>query len=275
MTYTKISILIKPNREPLYFIGSQLRGAFGYALKKVTCINPTFKCDGCFAASNCLFYDFYEKKNTYHPYRFDFELGKDYYDFNFYVFNEACSNLPYIISAFHQMLTEIGLGKEKVKYNKFDMYINDVNCLKDAKLDRPKNYIKTFKSPKGPSEITIKFITPVRMKKNNRFIRDDSMEVEDILYSIYQRERQLNGLDHERKQFVTNIKISKKVMIYKELTRYSNQQNSKMKIGGLLGEMIVKGVDEESYRLLKLGELIGVGKQTVFGLGKIKIEGNI
>lgn len=275
MTYTKISIIIKPEKKPLEFIGSQLRGAFGYALKKVTCINPTFKCDGCFATSNCLFYEFYEKNNTYHPYRFDFELGKDYYDFNFYIFNEACNSLPYIISAFHQMLTETGLGIERIKYNKFDMYINDVNCFKDGKLDIPKDYIKTFNVPKRLSEFTIKFITPLRMKKNNRFIRDDSIEVEDILHSIYQRERQLNGLEHERKQFLTHIETGKKVMIYKELTRYSNQQNSKMKMGGLVGEMVVKDVDEESYRLLKLGELIGVGKQTVFGLGKIKIEESI
>jgi len=41
---------------------------------------------------------------------------------------------------------------------------------------------------------------------------------------------------------------------------------------GVLGEMAVLGLDEKSYRLLKIGEIIGVGKQTVFGLGKIKIE---
>jgi CRISPR/Cas system endoribonuclease Cas6 (RAMP superfamily) len=32
------------------------------------------------------------------------------------------------------------------------------------------------------------------------------------------------------------------------------------------------GLDEESYRLLKLGEVIGVGKQTVMGLGRMLVE---
>jgi hypothetical protein len=62
MKYTKLTIKINSTNKPPYFVGSQLRGAFGYALKKVTCINPTFKCEGCFATTNCLYYDFYEKK---------------------------------------------------------------------------------------------------------------------------------------------------------------------------------------------------------------------
>lgn len=46
-----------------------------------------------------------------------------------------------------------------------------------------------------------------------------------------------------------------------------------MNLGGLMGEFWISNLDEKSYQLLKLGELIGVGKQTVFGLGKINIKG--
>ena len=46
-----------------------------------------------------------------------------------------------------------------------------------------------------------------------------------------------------------------------------------MQFGGLMGEMWISKLDEESFKLLKLGELIGVRKQTVFGLGKISIGG--
>ena len=49
MKYIKISILIKTGENIPYFIGSQIRGAFGYALKKVTCINPSYQCEECFA----------------------------------------------------------------------------------------------------------------------------------------------------------------------------------------------------------------------------------
>jgi CRISPR/Cas system endoribonuclease Cas6 (RAMP superfamily) len=45
-----------------------------------------------------------------------------------------------------------------------------------------------------------------------------------------------------------------------------------MNLGGLMGEMIISDVNKEVYDLLKIGEVIGVGKSTVFGLGKIKVE---
>ena len=35
MTYTKLTIKINTQDKPPYFIGSQIRGAFGYALKKI------------------------------------------------------------------------------------------------------------------------------------------------------------------------------------------------------------------------------------------------
>jgi CRISPR/Cas system endoribonuclease Cas6 (RAMP superfamily) len=45
-----------------------------------------------------------------------------------------------------------------------------------------------------------------------------------------------------------------------------------MNMGGIVGEIEFKNLNKESYEVLKLGELLGVGKQTVFGLGKIKME---
>lgn len=42
---------------------------------------------------------------------------------------------------------------------------------------------------------------------------------------------------------------------------------------GIVGEMVIMGIDERSYELLKLGEIIGVGKQTVMGLGGIEVVG--
>lgn len=39
-----------------------------------------------------------------------------------------------------------------------------------------------------------------------------------------------------------------------------------------MGKVTMSGLNKESYEVLKVGELLGVGKQTVFGLGKIKVE---
>ena len=123
MTYTKLSIHIKD--KPPYFIGSQIRGAFGYSLKKVTCINPSYKCEECFAQATCLYYEFYEEKNRPHKYRFDFGLGKEEYDFSLYLFDDATHKLPYALSALQIMLTQNGLGKERKIYTDYTLSINN------------------------------------------------------------------------------------------------------------------------------------------------------
>jgi len=45
-----------------------------------------------------------------------------------------------------------------------------------------------------------------------------------------------------------------------------------MRIGGVVGEMVLEGVDERAYRLFRVAEILGVGKLGTFGLGKIKVE---
>lgn len=165
LKYIKIDVHIETSHQAPYFIGSQLRGTLGYALKKVTCINPSYACEGCFAAANCLYYEFYEAKNSFHKFRFDFELGKEYYDFDFYLFGSATARLPYVVSAFHMLLTQIGLGKEKKTYKNFDMFINNENCFKDGKLTLPKDFTKKLQIDSFCPNITLKFTTPLRIKK--------------------------------------------------------------------------------------------------------------
>ncbi len=271
MTYTKLSIHIKD--KPPYFIGSQIRGAFGYALKKVTCINPSYKCEGCFAQATCLYYEFYEEKNRPHKYRFDFGLGKEFYDFSLYLFDDATNKLPYAISALQMMLTQIGLGKERSTYKEFDMYIDDKLINADNNIQIPKNSIKTLQIVKICQDIKLHFKTPLRVKKNNRLIRDDNIELKDIVNSIYKRQMQLLGLGYKRFPYIIEGQIVSRNLKYKELTRMSNRQKSTMNLGGIMGTIEIRGLNQESYRLLKLGELIGVGKQTVFGLGKMEVEG--
>ena len=272
MNYSKITILFKASSQPPYFIGSQLRGAFGYALKKVTCINPSFVCEGCFATSNCLYHEFYEAKNETHKYRFDFKLGQGFYEFHFYLFDDACMKLPYVVSAFHMMLTQVGLGKDKTTYKEFDMYINDENAFADGQLKLPPNFIKDFKTPEPFAHAKINFTTPLRIKKENRFVRDDTIELKDIVNSIYQRQLQILGKPQKKFPYEIKGEIVKKQLHYKELTRQSNRQKTTMNMGGIMGEMEIQGIDEKSYHVLKLGEILACGKSTVFGLGKIEIE---
>lgn len=272
MNFVKISILIKSNDKPPYFIGSQVRGALGYSLKKVTCINPSYTCEGCFATTNCLYYDFYEKRNEFHKYRLDFQLGKDYYDFSLYLYYKTTEKLPYIISALYMMLTQNGLGKDRIKYEIFNMYINDISCINNGQINLPRNCIKKFEIDNICQNVVLKLVTPLRIKKDNKFIRSDDLELKDIINSIYQRQMKLLERDYQRFPYEIKGEIVNKNLNYKELTRLSNRQKTTMNFGGIIGEIEIDNISKECFEVLKLGELIGVGKQTVFGLGKIELN---
>jgi len=277
MDYSQISIRFIAKKEPLYFIGSQLRGAFGYALKEVVCINPSRRCEGCFAANNCLYHDFYEDP-AYHQYRFDFELGKSYYDFSLFLFENATEKIPYILAALHRMLTVNGLGKERFKPQTFQITLNGQNILdKDSNIKLPVQLTKRYTPPQQSStSVTLRLITPLRIKYQNRFVRYPAqLELRTVINSIYQRQRQIKGDSFERLPFEPQGKITECFAKFKDLTRYSGRQKGHLKIGGLVGELRIEGVDDESYRLLKLAELIGIGKQTVFGLGKVEVVDTI
>lgn len=264
MTYTKLTIKINTQDKPPYFIGSQIRGAFGYALKKVVDEQKL---------SENIYNKFFEQKDVIHQYRFDIRLGLNCYEFSFYLFEESCDDVYNCISAFHEMLTKVGLGKNNITYNDFEILVNNKEVYKNGNLIVFDKYTKKIKEAKYKKEFILRFDTPLRIKKNGKFVIDDSIELESILNSIYQRSLALQNKDFEKLPFKPQFKIKSKDIYFNELKRFSNVQNTTMQFGGLMGEMWISNLDEESFKLLKLGELIGVGKQTVFGLGKISIGG--
>ncbi|HEC1767472.1 TPA: CRISPR system precrRNA processing endoribonuclease RAMP protein Cas6 [Campylobacter lari] len=110
----------------------------------------------------------------------------------------------------------------------------------------------------------------MRIKKNNVFIRDMNIELLDIINSIQKR----YSFIYNQTNFKINLegKIVSKNLSYQELNRKSNRQNTKMQLGGLIGTIKIQDLNHQTYMLLKIGEYIGVGKQCVFGLGKIIIK---
>ncbi len=260
----------KSKKKPPYFMGSMLRGAFGYALKRVVCINPSFECENCFAQENCLYYDFYEKRNSFHPFRFDFNLAQENFDFTLYLFEEATQKLPYILSALHKLFTEIGVSKEREKLQIKTIRCNDTIVFENDKFIAS-SIAKTFSVDIYNPQVTVKILTPIRIKYQNRLLKTKP-PLELLLQSIYNRSLELQQKPKAKLPFVSSYEEKESKVFFKELTRYSNRQKTKMQLGGIMGVIKYENLDEKSFKLLKLGEILGVGKQTVFGLGKIEVN---
>ena len=271
--YHTISVKINTDKHPPYFTGSMLRGAFGHALKKVTCINPTYKCEGCFAAENCVYYQFYEKETLQPKFRFDITLESDTFDFGFYLFGDACTQLPYVLSSLEMALGQNGLGKDRTRFTDITMLVDDAIVYENqAFLPHIPSTPQTFSRADYTPNLKVKLLTPLRIKQDNQIAHND-VAFKNIIRSIYQRKQQIfhNEQVHSL-PYKTSMTTVIKLLENKKLYRKSDRQGRKIVMDGLLGEFAVIGLDEDSFHLLKLGELIGAGKQTTFGLGKLKVE---
>ena len=252
---------------PYEFIGSSIRGVLGVALKKVVCINPSFECKGCFAKENCVYYDFYE--SDFAKFRLKINLSSKL-EFKIILFEETIKEAPFIISAIYKAFKEIGLTKKRLKVDDFIILYNNEKVY-DKEFKRFENKPLQLELNEYKKNFTLKLNTPIRIKENNKFVRND-IKLETILRSINYRFNKLKNREIKKLDFTSEYEEVYKNLYFKDLIRYSNRQKTKMKLGGIMGEIIYKDVDEKTFKLLKLGEIIGVGKQVTFGLGDIRIE---
>ena len=112
---------------------------------------------------------------------------------------------------------------------------------------------------------------PLRIKENNKFARE-SVALHTLVNNIHSRYRQLKGEAPTRLDYRVEGEIVSSTLKFVEMQRYSCRQHNGMSMGGLKGTMKVKNLDKKSYEYLKIGEIIGAGKQTVFGLGSYTLK---
>ncbi|BDY11956.1 CRISPR system precrRNA processing endoribonuclease RAMP protein Cas6 [Hydrogenimonas cancrithermarum] len=276
LKWHKIDVVAETGYKPPFFAGSMLRGALGVALKQVVCINPAYRCEGCFAAEKCVYYDFYEKKNAFHSYRIVSSLGSDRLRFGIYLFEEAADRLPYVLSAIKKAFEESGLGREKERVKIASIRIGN-RLVYDGESFASLAHIEPSGLDIGTlsSKAHLTFNLPLRMKSENRLAREVSLPT--LISGIHARYRAIKGLSPQKLGYKIRGEITSQRMRHLDLYRYSNRQRTRMKLGGLIGEMTLEGLDKQTAAYLKIGEIIGAGKQTVFGLGDYRLnvmEGN-
>ena len=268
--WLRIDVTAQKGYRPPFFSGSMLRGVIGVSLKRVVCINPSYRCTGCFAASDCIYCSFYEEKNSFHPYRIVAPLGMEQLEFSVYLYEDATKELPYMLSAIKKAMEEIGLGRDKRKVKVALMKVGG-SIVYDG---------ERFLSLEGviPQELEVggffrdaclEFRLPLRIKQQNRLAKE--VELHTLVNNIHHRLRLIKGLKSQKLGYKVHGEIAYSQLRHLDLYRYSNRQRCRMKLGGMIGSLIVKGLDKQSWFYLKVGEILGAGKQTVFGLGSYTI----
>ncbi len=274
------------------------------------CIEREEECIKCGLRHRCIYSYVFEtpivqkvqageqSKDEYVPHPFFIEPTldeKQYYgindrlDFHLILIGRAVDYIPYFIFAFEEM-GRTGIGKNKGKYS-----LEKVISLKDHRdiliYDGKSHFKDNFQVIESGDliqdaakfnhrEMTLRVLTPVRIKYEGKLPRDIDFEI--VIRNLLRRLSRLAEVHCDEKweldwkgliEKAKEVKTVRSDLKWHDWERYSERQRTKLKMGGLLGEITFDGDLKEFIPFLVLGEYLHIGKGTVFGLGKYEIQG--
>lgn len=282
--------------------GSTFRGGFGWALRRAVCVTRGNECAICLLAGRCLYALTFEadlRKSGDHtrtpplPYvieppidsRTRYEAGEPF-QFSLILLGETVSMFPYFVYAF-ELMGEKGLGKrindvrarfqiDRVSQNGVTLYQGGGKELKPAE---PVLLSVGELPSEGWGRITVTFLTPLRIKRNNQL--SAQLPFEDFVRGVLRRISTTFSafgvgeppLDYRGLVFAArSVKTIHSTLRWDDPERYSNRQKEKMFMGGLLGDVVYEGNILPYLPLIQLGSSLHIGKQTTFGHGLYRYQ---
>ncbi|MFN3535182.1 MAG: CRISPR system precrRNA processing endoribonuclease RAMP protein Cas6 [Desulfatiglandales bacterium] len=211
-------------------------------------------------------------------------------EFNLILIGRATEYLPYFIFTFDE-LGKIGIGKGRGKYRLIEVSIANDSPSKRIcvynESERTVGNIHTdeiyipddFRTSDKVSELTLHLITPLRIKYNRDLVVKLGFHILirnllrrlGLLYYFHCGQKKPIWDHREIIDHAESIKILDSRLKWYDWERYSFRQNTRMRLGGLLGEIAYSGEIEPFMPLLRAGEILHAGKGTSFGLGKYRI----
>jgi len=283
--------------------GGVFRGAFGYAFRRIVCAVRNQECPSCILRGKCLYVNLFEppppagfadaRKYARAPapfiirppetHRQAFHPGETL-EFELILLDPALEALPYFIYTLVEM-GKRGLGRERGKYqltradwlnngDSLQVYDGRSQTLKGVAFEQ--NHV-TQQVEEVASEITLKLITPLRLKQKGRLVTKlvfplflERLIERVTLLSAFYGSGTPAGLQ-DLQPFSEHVKTTHDGLYWYDWGRYSARQKDYMKLGGLRGEITFEGELSPFMPLLRLGEMVHVGQGTGFGLGGYEV----
>ncbi len=290
--------------------GSTLRGALGMALKHSCCAARQRPCESCLLRASCLYVYLFETpllgespddaryRNAPHP--FVLQIAMDgpmrlepgsLYSFDMTVIGRAVQWTPYLVMAAHRM-GEMGIGKGRGTFDLErvhsldahgnpweEIYAEGVLRLPEKSLDLTGNPLPG--TPPHTKAFTLRFLTPVRLVSQGEPVR--VADFAPLMATLLRRLENLHRFHGDGNgafslPFQELMDKARSVSIVENRTRwfdwerYSHRQGRKMRLGGLVGEVVYGGDLSAFEPYLSVGRWVNVGKGTSFGLGRYEVE---
>ncbi len=278
------------------YAGSALRGCFGHGLRSVSCITKQKECTHCPLVNSCQYPALFEPKPSQTQQQFSsipapyiievdntpreiFNKGETL-NFNMVLFGDAIKQLSIIILAWQRAAFH-GIGKGKARASLTQVaWQKSTNNWQTIYSQQQPNIIPhqaTIVTPKTSqiNKVNLTLLTPTRIQVKGKLQNSQQLQGHHFLrnlarkVSLYlQNYCQLHKLTAPE---LANLSLKANTTMQK-WTRYSNRQQTKMHLDGLIGNIELTGDLTHWLPWLWLGQYTHIGKNTSFGLGHYKIE---
>ncbi len=298
--------LVEPVRLPDY-AGSLLRGQFGAALRNVACMTRQPTCMGCPLIQTCPYTQIFEAPppaehalqkfsqipNAYviePPLLADTRLqAGDMLQFNMVLAGDALPHLALITFAWQRALKQ-GLTKSRsaAELVAVDWIPADQEPVAVWRAETPilLDHTPQLAIPAAPlalQQITLNFITPLRLQQQGQPMRADQLSPRTLLAAVARRVALVMEFHAHQAHWgalvpgiatLAEALTDDRQLLWHDWTRYSSRQQQEMTLGGLVGQWTLKGHPETLATLwpwLWLGQWLHVGKNATFGLGAFQL----
>lgn len=290
---------------PPYKSGNIVRGAFGEIFRKLVCIPTCREAKTCDIRASCPYARVFEPQSARgqgpsgladwpRPFVFraahldgrTIQLGEDFH-FDVHIFDVSDPALSYFVLAFAQLAREgLGPGRGHAELTAVDQL--DIDDAKKARvfegphsqLTEPANpnSLVLSASSERVDRIQVQFVTPTELKSEHRLAERPEFGIlfgrlRDRISAL----RALYGLGplnidfREIGERAALIRMTKCQVQQHEVDRLSSRTGRWHPLGGFVGQAEYEGELAEFLPYLYAGKWIGVGRQTVWGKGELKV----
>ncbi len=278
--------------------GSSIRGAFGQALRQVSCRYPGRSCNACRLRYECPYAYYFESpvpagdrwegkyNRAPHPYVIEppltekavYETGAQF-GFELLLIGNQPPFVREVLYSLHR-LGENGLGSLRTRMTLLDIqYRSSQGRWKSAGLVQQPEILgmDNIRPAEGRKLKGLLFLSPAWLTLNSKPAGVVTPGL--LLDRLYERMMVLGHFYHQHADipYRQNFIVSENAFHQTRLQKISYLRDSPdparvMKLAGFTGRISFTETMQEYLDLLVLGEQLHVGKKTVFGLGKYKLE---
>lgn len=275
------------------YAGSMLRGAFGHALRGLSCMTRQKECTGCPLHTTCPYpaifapvppaeHSLQKFSQIPVPYVIEPEhsalrhyAAGQTFCFDMVLMGRAQAELPLVTLAWQRALGN-GLGQAKG--------CATLESVEEHTQEAPTQHTAWPEALPcaETSVVDLHFITPLRLQENGKALPPNRLTPRALLMALVRRTHLLAEF-HLGGPFTVDFTQLAKIagcirseasdcpLHWQDWQRYSSRQQRTIQLGGVIGTWRLAGALTPFMPYLQLGTLLHVGKEAAFGLGHYRL----